>query len=66
VYDALISHRVYKPAFAHEKSMSIIREGRGTHFDPDITDAFVAIEKECHAIALQHADSNANNGGTPT
>ena len=34
VYDALISKRVYKPAFSHEKAKSILVEGSGSHFDP--------------------------------
>jgi putative two-component system response regulator len=57
VYDALISRRVYKPPFSREKSAGIIREGRGTHFDPDMVDAFLAIEAEFHAIAERYADS---------
>lgn len=40
VYDALISKRIYKPAFPHEKVVDIISSDRGKHFDPDITDAF--------------------------
>jgi putative two-component system response regulator len=42
VFDALISVRVYKPAFSFSKSHDIIVEWRGHHFDPDITDAFLA------------------------
>jgi len=38
VYDALRSKRVYKEAFPHEKSIEIIAEGRGTHFDPLLID----------------------------
>jgi putative two-component system response regulator len=44
VYDALISKRVYKPAFSHEHAMDIMKKGRGTHFDPDVLDAFLSIE----------------------
>jgi putative two-component system response regulator len=40
VYDALRSKRVYKDPFTHEKTRSIIIEGRGKHFDPVITDIF--------------------------
>ncbi len=40
VYDALTTARVYKDAMSHEKAMSIIHEGKGTHFDPDVVDAF--------------------------
>ncbi len=41
VYDALISKRVYKPAFPHEKAKEIILEGRESHFDPDVVDTFL-------------------------
>ncbi|MCG8636120.1 MAG: HD domain-containing protein, partial [Desulfobacterales bacterium] len=53
VYDALISKRVYKDAFSHDKAKSILIEGRGTHFDPDVLDAFLAIEEEFTAIAAR-------------
>ena len=56
VYDALISKRVYKPAFSHEKARDIILEGRGAHFDPQIVDAFLAVEDEVRRIAAQLAD----------
>ena len=57
VYDALISQRVYKPAFPHEKAVAIIKEGRGKHFDPDMVDAFLAIAPEFQAIAERYQDS---------
>ncbi len=41
VFDALISPRVYKSAMSFEKAQGIIVDGRGKHFDPDITDAFL-------------------------
>ncbi|HET7843948.1 MAG TPA: two-component system response regulator, partial [Xanthomonadales bacterium] len=50
VYDALISKRVYKQGLAHEAAIAALREGRGTHFDPDIVDALVAIHEEFRAI----------------
>ncbi|KUE80761.1 two-component system response regulator [Aeromonas schubertii] len=56
VYDALISRRVYKPAFTHEKAVEIIREGRGQHFDPQVVDAFLAIEGHFQEIARQYQD----------
>jgi putative two-component system response regulator len=40
VFDALTQRRVYKPAFSIEKSMAIIDDGIGKHFDPDIVKAF--------------------------
>jgi putative two-component system response regulator len=56
VYDALISKRVYKPAFPHEKAVQIITEGRGSHFDPDIVDAFLEIQDKFREIAATLAD----------
>ncbi|BCR35531.1 HD domain-containing phosphohydrolase [Mariniplasma anaerobium] len=44
VYDALRSHRVYKKALTHEESKAVLIEGSGTHFDPDIIDAFLSVE----------------------
>jgi putative two-component system response regulator len=56
VYDALISKRVYKPALRHDIAVGMIREGRGKHFDPAITDAFLLIQDEFRAIAARYAD----------
>ncbi len=56
VYDALISKRVYKPPFPHEKAVEIIVEGKDKHFDPDLVDAFVALEDTFRNIALTFAD----------
>ena len=60
VYDALISRRVYKPAFSHEKAVAIILEGRGSHFDPDMVDAFMEITDEFKKVAIKYADSEEN------
>lgn len=57
VYDALISKRVYKPAFSHDKAKSILLEGKGTHFDPTVIDAFLAVENEFVAVASEYQDS---------
>ena len=51
VYDALISKRVYKEAFPHEKAVEIIIEGRAKHFDPDLVDAFLDLKDKFHDIA---------------
>lgn len=56
VYDALISKRVYKPAFSHDKAKAIIVEGRGQHFDPEVVDAFLAVEQQFIDIAKQYKD----------
>jgi putative two-component system response regulator len=45
VYDALRTNRCYKQAIPHEKAVTIIREGRGTHFAPDVVDVFLVLER---------------------
>lgn len=67
-YDALISERGYKPSYSHSWAVKLISEGRGRHFDPDMVDAFMAVEKEFGKIAeefrwLDH--ENANMPGRP-
>ncbi len=57
VYDALISRRVYKDGMPHEKAVGIIQEGAGSHFDPDIVEAFLAIQDEFRGIAARYADA---------
>jgi putative two-component system response regulator len=56
VYDALISKRVYKPAFSHEKAVEIICEGSGSHFEPLLVDTFLAIKDEFRVIANRYKD----------
>ena len=56
VLDAMISVRVYKPAFTIEKATSMILAGRGRHFDPEVVDAFESRLDDFCAIALRHAD----------
>ena len=56
VYDALRSQRVYKPAMPHETSAYIILDGKGTQFDPEVVEAFLAIQDEFKAIAERYSD----------
>jgi putative two-component system response regulator len=56
VYDALVSRRVYKPGMSHEAASEIIHAGRGTHFDPEIVDAFVDIQAQFREIAARFSD----------
>jgi len=50
VYDALCSRRSYKDAFEEEQVFEIIRESSGSHFDPEIVDAFFQITDVLQAI----------------
>jgi putative two-component system response regulator len=60
VYDALISRRVYKEGMPHEQAVQIIRDGRGSHFDPDIVDAFLACVDSFREIARRFGDTDAD------
>ena len=50
VFDALVSKRSYKEGFPFEKAMSIIAEGSGSHFDPQIAGAFLRASDEVHRV----------------
>ena len=56
VFDALSSKRPYKAAFPLAKCLEIMEEGRGTQFDSDVLDAFLARQEEIIAIQIKHAD----------
>lgn len=43
VFDALTSKRPYKEAYSFERTMQMMEEDAGTHFDPSIVKAFAAI-----------------------
>jgi putative two-component system response regulator len=56
VFDALSSKRPYKPAFELERCFTIMNEGRGTHFDPNVLDAFMASREAVAQVYLELAD----------
>ncbi len=51
VYDALTHDRVYRKELPEEKVIQIMRDGRGTHFDPRLLDVFMSVLPEMRAIA---------------
>ena len=55
MYDSLITRRIYKTAHSHAQAIDILRAGRGTDFDPDIIDAFLALQDDFQAIAQRFA-----------
>jgi putative two-component system response regulator len=57
VYDALTTKRVYKNGFSHDIARSMIVQERGTHFDPDLVDAFLDCEPEFIAIRDRYNDA---------
>ncbi|WP_145005024.1 CHASE2 domain-containing protein [Pseudomonas oryzihabitans] len=59
IYDALISRRCYKEPFSHEHSLGLMRDMRGSTFDPLVLDAFLTIEPQILAIAQRFHDEGA-------
>ena len=59
VFDALVSKRSYKPGFPIDKALDIIREGAGTHFDPEITKVFLDAEKEVRRVAQENLEKDS-------
>jgi putative two-component system response regulator len=59
VYDALISKRAYKAAFSHDKATEIITNGAGSHFDPDVVEAFIGIAEDFRSIAQRYIDDDS-------
>lgn len=58
VYDALTSVRPYKKAWPHEDALALILESRGSHFDPDLVDAFMAREGEFNELRVRLGDGD--------
>jgi putative two-component system response regulator len=56
VYDALVSKRPYKEPFSHDRAVSIIKEGEGTHFDPMVVKAFLECEQNFIEIYNDYMD----------
>ena len=56
VFDALATKRPYKAPFSREKCFTILEEGRGTHFDPKVLDAFFAQAEKIIAVQLDYMD----------
>ncbi|WP_028578053.1 HD-GYP domain-containing protein [Desulfomicrobium escambiense] len=55
-YDALASERPYKKAFPEEKCLEIIRESSGTHFDPQVVEAFFRNTERIRTIRTRWND----------
>lgn len=61
VFDALVSTRSYKKGFPFEKAMDIIRESSGTHFDPDVAQAFLNAEDEVRKVAEEFGQEESDH-----
>ncbi|MEX0679299.1 MAG: HD domain-containing phosphohydrolase [Pirellulales bacterium] len=57
VYDALTHDRVYRKELPEADVIQVMRDGRGTHFDPRLLEIFMSLLPEMHAIALAAPDN---------
>jgi len=48
VFDALTSRRPYKEPFSFEKTMEILQQSKGSHFDPELLEKFNGIARELY------------------
>ncbi|HEY7290963.1 MAG TPA: CHASE2 domain-containing protein [Vicinamibacterales bacterium] len=55
VYDAVRTRRLYRQPLSHDEAVALIRRGRGTHFDPAVVDAFLAVSPILESLS---ADSS--------
>jgi PAS domain S-box-containing protein len=65
VFDALVTPRVYKAAMPYVQARDIIAAERGRHFDPDVTDAFLAGFDDFVEIAERYRDVLAPAAAIP-
>ena len=56
VYDALVSKRVYKAPMPHHDAIELLRQGRGTQFDPNLIDIFLTRADQMKTISDTFAD----------
>lgn len=56
VFDALTTDRIYRTALPLGRALEIMRDGRGSHFDPEALDAFLDALDEIIRIHEEQAD----------
>jgi putative two-component system response regulator len=56
VYDTVTSHRVYKASIPHDEAVTLLTQLSGKALDPDLVDAFLAVQEEFRQIALEYGD----------
>jgi HD-GYP domain-containing protein (c-di-GMP phosphodiesterase class II)/CHASE2 domain-containing sensor protein len=62
VYDAAVSRTLYQPSRSHEDVVKLIVKGRGTHFDPAVVDAFLAVADEFKTLSDEERGRGHSNG----
>ena len=61
VYDALSSKRSYKEPWDEARSIEIISQGAGTHFDPELVEIFLNQLAFIRAIQIRYAETDTQS-----
>jgi putative two-component system response regulator len=56
VYDALVSRRCYKEPMSHQEAKAQIAKESGSHFDPELVEAFLESSDQFREIAERYQD----------
>jgi putative two-component system response regulator len=56
VYDALRMRRSYKQAIDHDRTVAIIAQNAGSHFDPNLVRHFASVSRDFREIFVSFAD----------
>ena len=65
-YDSMTSRRCYKSASSHDDTKQYILQKTRKQFDPDLVDAFIALEREFIQIRTTLVDPEVATGATQT
>ena len=53
MYDAILTRQLYRQPMSHDEAVTFIVKGKGTHFDPDVIDAFVKVSDVLRDLSAQ-------------
>ena len=62
VYDAVVTRELYGPSMSHDETVLFIVNGKGTHFDPAVVDAFVKVAPRLPAESDLPGDADVDDG----
>jgi CHASE2 domain-containing sensor protein len=60
VYDAITTRQLYRKPLSHDDAVALIVEGRGSHFDPDVVDAFLEVSPVVRQFAMDAEHSSTS------
>ena len=59
VYDASTTRQLYRKSLSHDEAVAFILKGRGSHFDPDVVDAFLQVSPVIRDLSMDPEHSVA-------